>query len=153
MTTTSLRKKAAAAALVALTLSGGFAATTTAAQARGGRNGVAAVGALAAVAGLAIAASTAQAHAAPQDYAGAGYEAYDQGYAQPVQYYGHRYREPAYEGYGFEPRHYPRHRPWRDRHYGYAETGYSYRGPVCKIKRQQVFDGYGWTWQRVQVCR
>jgi hypothetical protein len=146
--TSTLGKKAAAAALVALTLGAGMAATTGAAEARGGRNGLAAVGALAAVAGIAIAAGAAQAHAAPQYYG------YDEGYAapQPVYYRQRHYEQPVYEGYGFQPRHHRNYRHY-NRYPGYSETGFAYRGPVCKIKRQQVFDGYGWRWQKVQVCR
>jgi hypothetical protein len=64
-------------------------------------------------------------------------------YQQPVQYY--RSYEP-HPGYGY-------YRPHRPRHPGYSETGYAYRGPVCKLKKQQVWDGYGWRVQRVQVCR
>jgi hypothetical protein len=148
--TTTFGKKAAAAALVALTLGAGMTANSGAAEARGGRHGVAAVGAIAAIAGLAIAASAAQAHSAPQYY--------DDGYAapQPVyyreQHYG--YQQPVREGYGFQPR-YEQRRHYRqhNRYPGYSETGFAYRGPVCKIKRQQVFDGYGYRWQKVQVCR
>jgi hypothetical protein len=150
--TTTFGKKAAAAALVALTLGAGMTANTGAAEARGGRNGIAAVGALAAVAGIALAASAAQAHAAPQ------YHGYDDGYAapQPVYYrqqqYG--YEQPAYEGYGYQPRHeHRRHYRQHNRYPGYNETGFAYRGPVCKVRRQQVFDGYGYRWQKVQVCR
>lgn len=153
--TTTFGKKAAAAALVALTLGAGMTANSGAAEARGGRNGLAAVGALAAVAGIAIAASAAQAHAAPQYY---GHQTgYDDGYVghQQVyyrqQHYGYQ-EQPVYEGYGFQPRHEYRRRH-HNRYPGYSETGFAYRGPVCKIKRQQVFDGYGYRWQKVQVCR
>lgn len=148
--TTTFGKKAAAAALVALTLGAGMTANSGAAEARGGRHGVAAVGAFAAIAGLAIAASAAQAHSGPQYYG------YDDSYAapQPVYYrqqqYG--YEQPVYEGYGFQPRHEYRRRH-HNRYPGYSETGFAYRGPVCKIKRQQVFDGYGYRWQKVQICR
>lgn len=147
LTTTSLRKKAAAAALVALTIGAGVTAQTGAAEARGGHNGIAAVGAIAAIAGLAIAAGAGQAHAAPQYY---GYDDGYAGYAQPqaVYYRNHGGYDNGYDdGARYQRRHYGHRYP------GYSETGYAYRGPTCKIKRQQVFDGYGWTWQRVQVCR
>jgi hypothetical protein len=145
--TSTFGKKAAAAALVALTLGAGMTANSGAAEARNGRHGVAAVGAFAAIAGLAIAASAAQAHSAPQYYG------YDNGYAEPQPVY-YRQQQPVYEDHGYyQPRQYRQHRRHYNRYPGYSETGFAYRGPVCKIKRQQVFDGYGYRWQKVQVCR
>lgn len=142
-TVTTLGRKAAAAALVALTLGAGMAATTNDAEARGGRKGaLIAAGVLGALAVGAIAANSA--HASPGYYADAGYD-YEPApvYHQPRPvyyepgYYGHR-------GYGYHH---------RRNYHGYSETGMGYRGPVCKIRKQQVWDGYGWRFQRVQVCR
>lgn len=40
--------------------------------------------------------------------------------------------------------------------YGYYGPGpgyYAYGpGPGCHIRRQRVWDGYGWVWRRVRVC-
>ncbi len=146
-------KKAAAAALVALTLGAGMAASTGEAEARGGRKGaIIAAGILGALAVGAIAANSA--HAAPGYYADPGY---DYAPAAPVYYQPrqHYYRSsPHHYGHVGHPGHLgyqPHRRP--SRHYGYAETGYGYRGPVCTIRKQRVWDGYGWQFQRVQVCR
>lgn len=147
-TVTTLGKKAAAAALVALTLGAGMAATTGEAEARGGRKGaMIAAGILGALAVGAIAANSA--HASPV-YGGPAYDV-DPGYdytppapvyhqPSPVYYQPH----PGYH-HGY-PRH---HRPYP----GYSDTGFGYRGPVCKIRKDRYWDGYGWRVQRVQVCR
>lgn len=139
-------KKAAAAALVALTLGAGMAATTGEAEARGGRKGaIIAAGILGALAVGAIAANSA--HAAPGYYADPGYD-----YAPPAPVY-HQPR-PVYDhaGPGYYGHGYYGHRRHHRRH-GYAETGFAYRGPVCKVRKQRYWDGYGWNIQRVQVCR
>ena len=145
-TLSPLGKKAAAAALVALTLGAGMAASTGEAEARGGRKGaIIAAGIIGALAVGAIAANSA--HAAPGYYADAGYDYVPPApvYHQPTPVYYHA--GPGYHGHGYygHRRHHRRH--------GYVETGYSYRGPVCTIRKQRYWDGYGWTFQRVQVCR
>jgi hypothetical protein len=144
-------KKAAAAALAALTLGAGLTLGTTGAEARNGRNGgLIAAGVVGALVTGAIIAGASNAHAAPGYYADTGYDvgpATGYAVAQPV-YYDERpvyeYNRPVHPGY------YAGHRP---RHPGYSETGYAYRGPVCKIRKERVFDGYGWRIQRTQVCR
>lgn len=139
-------KKAAAAALVALTLGAGMAATTGEAEARGGRKGaIIAAGILGALAVGAIAANSA--HAAPGYYADPGYDYAPPApvYHQPTPVYYHA--GPGYYGHGY----YGHRRPHR--YHGYAETGFAYRGPVCKVRKQRYWDGYGWNVQRVQVCR
>ena len=35
--------------------------------------------------------------------------------------------------------------------YGYYGPAYAY-GPGCYIRRERVWDGWGWRWQRVRVC-
>ena len=145
-------KKIAVAALAALTLGAGLTMTTSEAEARNGRKGaLIAAGVLGALAVGAIAAQANQGH-----YGHSGYEPEDSYvpaapvYTQPqvVQYHP-GYAHPGY-GYRGHPE-YRQHR--RHRHHGYAETGYGYRGPVCTVRKQRVFDGYGWRFQRVQVCR
>ena len=155
-TLSPLGKKAAAAALVALTLGAGMAATTGEAEARGGRKGaIIAAGILGALAVGAIAANNA--HAAPGYYADPGYD-----YAPPAPVYHapspvYYQGGPGYHGQGYYGHGYPRQGSYghrrHHRHPGYSETGFGYRGPVCKIKRQSYWDGYGWQVQRVQVCR
>ncbi|MCZ8182001.1 MAG: hypothetical protein O9322_03450 [Beijerinckiaceae bacterium] len=139
-------KKAAAAALVALTLGAGMAASTGEAEARGGRKGaIIAAGILGALAVGAIAANSA--HASPGYYADSGYD-----YAPPAPVY-HQPTPVYYQGGpGYYGHGYYGHRR-HHRRYGYAETGYGYRGPVCTIRKQRYWDGYGWNVQRVQVCR
>lgn len=139
---TPFGKTIAAAALAALTLGSAVTMSAGSAEARDGRKGaLIAAGVLGALAVGAIAAQANDGYYAGTDV-GNGYAP---GYAhpayEPVQYY--RSYDP-HPGYGY--RH---HR----RHHGYSETGYAYRGPVCKLKKQQVWDGYGWRVQRVQVCR
>jgi hypothetical protein len=146
-TVSTLGKKAAAAALVALTLGAGMAATTGEAEARGGRKGaMIAAGIIGALAVGAIAANSA--HASPGYYGHSGYD-----YAPPAPVYHaptpvYYHGGPAYHhgGYYQERRRY-RHHP------GYAETGFGYRGPVCKIRKERYWDGYGWRVNRVQICR
>lgn len=37
--------------------------------------------------------------------------------------------------------------------YGYGPYYYgAYAGPACHIRRERVWDGYGWHWRRVRVC-
>jgi hypothetical protein len=148
MNSLPLGKKVAAVALAALTMGAGLTMTAGQAEARDGRKGaLIAAGVLGALAVGAIAAQANESrygyvddgHAADDVYA-PGYHQPRTVYQQPVQYYA------PHPGYGY-------HRPHRPRHPGYSETGYSYRGPVCKLKKQQVWDGYGWRFQRVQVCR
>lgn len=153
-------KKIAAAALAALTLGAGLTMNTGEAEARGGRKGAwIAAGVVGALATAAIVASS---HNARADhggyYAHPGYEPEDAYvptpvYTQPVQYHP-GYANPGYvqPGYGYQGHPgYRRHH--RQRYAGYSETGFAYRGPVCKIKKQRFFDGYGWRVQKVQVCR
>ncbi len=152
MNSTSFGKKIAAAALAALTMGSAVTMSAGSAEARDGRKGaLIAAGVLGA---LAVGAIAAQANESRHGYyVDDGYAADDvyapayhqprAVYQQPVQYY--RSYEP-HPGYGY-------YRPHRPRHPGYSETGYAYRGPVCKLKKQQVWDGYGWRVQRVQVCR
>lgn len=46
----------------------------------------------------------------------------------------------AYGPYGYGPG------------YGYyGRPAYAY-GPGCYIRRERVWDGWGWRWQRVRVC-
>lgn len=159
---TPFGKKVAAAALAALTLGAGLTMTTGEAEARNGRKGaLIAAGVLGALAVGAIAASS---HHARADhggyYAHPGYEP-DDAYVpapvyhhpQPVQYHP-GYANPGYVHPGYGYRGHPGYRQHRrHRHHGYTETGYGYRGPVCTIRKQQVWTGYGWSVQRVQVCR
>lgn len=146
MTTISPVKKIAVVALAALTMGAGLTMTAGEAEARNGRKGaLIAAGVLGALAVGAIAAQANERHhggyVSDDGYVGPG--GYVPTYHQPVQY-GPGYRH--YGGYGYGPRH-PRH------YHGYSETGFAYRGPVCKIRKQRVWDGYGWTFQRVEVCR
>lgn len=145
-TLSPLGKKAAAAALVALTLGAGMAASTGEAEARGGRKGaIIAAGILGALAVGAIAANSA--HAAPGYYHDPGYD-----YAPPAPVY-HQPTPVYYQGGpGYYGHGYYGHRR-HHRYHGYSETGYGYRGPVCKIRKQRYWDGYGWNIQRVQICR
>lgn len=145
-------KKVAAAALAALTLGAGLTMTTGEAEARNGRKGaLIAAGVLGALAVGAIAAQAGQGHGG--QYGHAGYDPEDAYvpapvyHQQPVQYH-QGYGHPGY-GWGGHPG-YRQHR--RHRHHGYAETGFGYRGPVCTIRKQRVWTGHGWAFQRVQVC-
>lgn len=156
--TSMFGKKVAAAALAALTLGAGVTMQAGDAEARYGRKGLAIAGIAGALITGAIVASAANAHANPGYYDDGGY---DPGYAprpvyrqpQPVyyapqpQYYGHPGQHYGHPGYA------PRRHHWRNRHPGYSETGFAYKGPVCKIRREQVWTPYGWQVQRVQVCR
>lgn len=159
--TTTFGKKAAAAALVALTLGAGMTMNANDAEARGGRKGAAiAAGIIGALAVGAIAASASNAHAGYGYYGHSGYDYdYQPAYAPAPVYYHQpvrhvQYQEPVYEYVG-PGRYYPqRHYGYRHpRHPGYTETGFAYRGPVCKVRKQTVFDGYGYRVQKVQVCR
>jgi hypothetical protein len=137
-------KKIAVAALAALTLGAGLTMTTSEAEARNGRKGaLIAAGVLGALAVGAIAAQANQGH-----YGHTGYESED-AYVPPAPVYTQPQVVQYHPGYGHPE--YRQHR--RHRHHGYAETGYGYRGPVCTVRKQRVFDGYGWRFQRVQVCR
>lgn len=147
-------KKAAVAALVALTLGAGLTVNAGDAEARNGRKGAAiAAGLIGALAVGALVAGASNSHASPGYYHGnPGYEPEPVYYPQPAPTYE---PEPAYygghHGYYHQPRAY-HHRRY-NRYPGYTETGFAYRGPVCKIKKQTYFDGYGYQVQRVQVCR
>ncbi|HRE20134.1 MAG TPA: hypothetical protein PKW21_03780 [Rhabdaerophilum sp.] len=151
--TTSFGKKAAAAALAVLTLGAGMTLSAGDAEARGGRKGaMIAAGVIGAVAAGALIAGASNAHSAPAYYYTAPSYAYEPptySYETPrAVYYP---QQPVVEyGYPANPGYY--HRPAR-RHYGYSETGYAYRGPVCKLRKERVWDGYGWRMQRYQVCR
>jgi len=37
-------------------------------------------------------------------------------------------------------------------YYGYGPYYGAYAGPPCHIRRERVWDGYGWYWRRVRVC-
>jgi hypothetical protein len=151
-------KKAAAAALAALTLGAGMTMSAADAEARGGRKGAAiAAGIIGGLAVGALIAGANNAHSAPAYY----YQQPSHAYEPPVYHY--RAPQPVYVpevapeptpayygGYHGQPYgHYPRHR----RHRNYSETSFHYQGPVCKIRKQRYFDGYGWRVERVQVCR
>ena len=143
--TTNFSKKIAALALAALTLGAGVTMNSGEAEARFGRKGLFAAGVVGALVTGALVASSHRAQAHP------GY--YDQGYgyAPAAQYYAPEqeyYAEPQ-PFYGHAPRHHRRHA----RHAGYSETGYAYRGPNCKLKNQQVWNGYGYELRQVQICR
>ena len=154
MITTLFGKKAAAAAVAALTLGAGMTMNAGEAEARFGRKGLIAAGVIGALATAAVVASSRQGYAQDHGYGHPGY-APDVDYApapvyapQPV-YYGHPGR--GYQPhYGYQPQPRPR---YRNRHAGYSETGFAYRGPVCKIRKERVWTGYNWGIQRVQVCR
>ncbi len=153
---TSFGNKAAAAALVALTLGAGLTMNSSEAEARYGRKGAfIAAGVVGALAAGALIAGSQRSYAAPSYYGDPGY-----GYAVQAPTYYHEpapvyYNQPSpvYYGGGYDDRHSGYHHRRANRHAGYSETGFAYHGPVCKIRKQQVFDGYGYRWQRVQVCR
>ncbi|HUN10790.1 MAG TPA: hypothetical protein PLE50_00770 [Rhabdaerophilum sp.] len=151
--TTTFGRKAAAAALAALTLGAGMTLSAGNAEARYGRNGAAiAAGVIGAVAAGALIAGAANAQSAPAYY----YTAPNYAYQPPVYSYEspravYLGENPAV-GYDYPPNPGYYHRPVR-RYPGYSETGYAYRGPVCKIRKERVWDGYGWRMQRYQVCR
>jgi hypothetical protein len=146
----SLGKKVAAAALAALTLGAGLTMTTSDAEARGGRKGaLIAAGVLGALAVGAIAAQANQGHGGYDGHAG---YAPEDSYVPPAPAYTQPQTVQYHPGYGWGGHPGYRHHK-RYRHHGYAETGYGYRGPVCTIRKQRVFDGYGWRMERVQVCR
>jgi hypothetical protein len=151
-TTSMFGKKVAAATLAALTMGAGVTMNSGDAEARNGRNGLIAAGIVGALVTGAIVASSRNAHAGYYDQGG-----HDVDYApapvyhQPQAVYHHQPQPQYYghPGHGYAPRHhYGRHR-----HPGYSETGFAYKGPVCKIRKQQVWTPYGWQFQRVQVCR
>lgn len=156
---THFGKKAAVAALVALTLGAGVTMNSGAAEARFGRRGAAIAGVVGALAVGAMIAGAANAHGRRGYYADPGY-----GYApqpeyvpQPQYYAQPSYQPTYYGGYGYETEPAYEYAPRRWRHHnrypGYSETSMAYHGPVCKLKKQSVFDGYGWRVQKVQVCR
>ena len=146
MATTSIfGRKLASAALVALTLGAGLTMQAGDAEARFGRKGLIAAGVVGALVTGAIVASAANAHAGPR-YVDPGYvdSGYDADYAPaPV------YHQPApvyyqpHPGYGVDPRYgyQPYRQHHRQRYAGYSDTGFAYRGPVCKVKKQQVWTG------------
>jgi len=158
----TFNKKAAALTLAALTLGAGVTMNAGEAEARFGRKGLIAAGVVGALVTGAIAASAANRHHGgyysdpSYDYAPAPvYTAPRPVYAEPQPVY---YGEPEVQyygrpGYGYAPHPQPRRHNWRNRHAGYSETGYAYRGPNCKLKKQQVWNGYGYELQHVQVCR
>lgn len=151
--TTTFGRKAAAAALAVLALGAGMTLSAGDAEARGGRKGaMIAAGVIGAVAAGALIAGASNAHSAPAYYytpPNYAYEPPSYTYEAPrAVYYP---QQPVVEyNYPVNPGYY--HRPAR-RHYGYSETGYAYRGPVCKVRKERVWDGYGWRMQRYQVCR
>lgn len=149
--------KIAAAALAALTMGSAVTMSAGEAEARDGRKGaLIAAGVLGALAVGAIAASSHNARADHGGYYGhPGYEPEDAHVPAPVYHQPQPvYHQPSqyHPGYGYHGHPGYRHHK-RQRYAGYSETGYGYRGPVCTIRKQQVFDGYGWRFQRVQVCR
>jgi hypothetical protein len=138
-------KKAAAAAVAALTLGAGMTMNAGEAEARYGRKGLIAAGVIGALATAAIVGSANRAEAYDDGYAYAPHP----GYAPAPVYYHQQPRVQVYHHphYGYH------HQPRVRRYHGYQETGYAYRGPVCKIRKQRVWDGWGWQVQRVEVCR
>ncbi|CAN1512065.1 hypothetical protein MCEMSEM23_00817 [Rhabdaerophilaceae bacterium] len=150
---TLLSKKAAVAAVAALALGAGMTVNASEAEARFGRKGLIAAGVIGALATAAIVASSRHSHADDGHRGHPGYAPVFDETPESVYYGhgGHGYR-PHYEHrpyYNQPPQHY-RH---RNRHAGYSETGFAYRGPACRLKKQQVWTGYGWEIQRVEVCR
>lgn len=144
-------KKIAAVAFAALAMGAGLTMNAGEAEARNGRKGaLIAAGILGALAVGAIAAQANETRHGGHyvddvepfdDIHTPAYHRQRSFFRHPEQY--HPVYHP-YRGHGY--RH---HR----RHYGYSETGYAYRGPVCTLRKQQVWDGYGWRFQRVQICR
>ena len=37
--------------------------------------------------------------------------------------------------------------------YGYGERVYVDEAPQCRMVRERFWDGYGWSYRRVEVCR
>lgn len=159
--TTTFGNKAAAAALIALTLGAGLTLNSGDAEARYGRKGAfIAAGVVGAIAAGALIAGSQRSYAAPGYYADPGYDyapapTYYQApapvyYQEPAPVY---YQQPTQAYYGGGQVYHPGYYPQRARHPGYSETGFAYRGPVCKIKKQRYYDGYGYRVQRVRVCR
>jgi hypothetical protein len=122
-------KKAAAAAVAALTLGAGMTMNAGEAEARFGRKGLIAAGVIGALATAAIVGSAQRA------------EAYDDGYAYA-----------PHPGYAPGPSYYY-NQPRARRYHGHQETGFVYRGPVCKIRKERFWDGWGWQVQRIEICR
>jgi hypothetical protein len=157
--TSMFGKKAAAAALAVLTFGAGMSMNSSEAEARYGRKGLVAAGVIGALVTGAIVASAANAHANPHHYYDDGVDA---GYVPAPVYHAPQpvyYHRPQTQFYG-HPGHYYGHPGWHHqqrrahrRQHGYSETGFAYRGPVCKLQRQQVWTGYGYQVQRVEVCR
>ncbi|MCA1999368.1 MAG: hypothetical protein LDL25_06225 [Hyphomicrobiales bacterium] len=158
---TEFGRKSAAIALAGLVLGAGLTMNAADAEARGGRKGAAiAAGIIGAVAAGALIAGAANAHSAPAYY-----------YTQPSYAYeppSYAYRAPApvyvpeavpvyhggghgYYGHGYYEHPHRHYHPRR--HRSYSETSFHYVGPVCRIRKQRYYDGWGWRVERVQVCR
>lgn len=154
---TNLGKKAAAAALAALTLGASVTMSTTDAEARyhgrRGNNGAAiAAGIIGGLAAGALIAGAARAENGPAYYyqqPNYAYQPPSYSYEPPAVQYAPQYA-PAPVYYGGHPGYYGHH---PRRHRSYSETSFHYAGPVCRIRKERFFDGYGWRVQRVQVCR
>jgi hypothetical protein len=148
MTSLPFGKTIAAATFAALTLGASLTMTAGTAEARDGRKGALIAAGVAGVLAFGALAAAASEHQRASGYIEDSYE--------PQESYGYpAYRQPVQYHHGYHPGHRPDYgyRPHRPRYPGYSETAYSYRGPVCKLKKQQVWDGYGWRIQRVQICR
>lgn len=150
-------KKTAALALAALTIGAGVTMNSGEAEARFGRKGIAAAGIIGALAVGALVASSHNNRAHAGYYANPGYDYAPAYVPQPVYQQQVYYGEPEY--YGQQAYHYgaPRHHGWRQRHRQVQGNGdaqsYAFRGPRCKLTRQQVWNGYGYEVHRAQVCR
>lgn len=147
-------KKTAALALAALTLGAGVTMNAGAAEARFGRKGIAAAGILGALAVGALVVSSQNSRAQAGYYGNPGYD-YEPAYApQPVYY-----PQPQ-AGYYGQQEYYsdrPRRHGWRQGNRQALANGdgqaYGYRGPRCKLKYQQVWNGYNYELAQTQVCR
>lgn len=135
--TSNLGKAVAAGALAILTLGAGITVNAGQAEARWNRGDRVAAGIAGGVLAGALIAGAAHSRPAPVYY----------DYTSPPRPV---YRpRPEYRHHHYRP--YPR--PVGYYGGGYAETGYVYTGPVCRLKRVREWTPYGWTFRRVEVCR